>query len=104
MYRGEPKRYLERYFIAWVDPPRHLRNRTAEKIEEIRWWTLDEMRASTETFLPEGFVELIERIMVGDPPFSANRHFLKVWDLKGKVAIVTGGAHGTGSATCAACS
>jgi ADP-ribose pyrophosphatase YjhB (NUDIX family) len=68
MYRGEFKKYVERYFIAWADASRPLRNRTMERIEEIRWWTLAELRASTETFLPEGFVELIERVMVGDLP------------------------------------
>jgi 8-oxo-dGTP pyrophosphatase MutT (NUDIX family) len=68
LHRGELKRYLERYFIAWAKPPRQLRNRTSEKIEEIRWWTLDELRASTETFLPEGFVELVAPVIVGDVP------------------------------------
>lgn len=68
MHHGELKRCLERYFIAWAKPPRLLRNRTREKIEEIRWWTLDELRASTETFLPEGFVELVAPVMVGDLP------------------------------------
>ena len=68
MYRGELNRYVEHYFVAWADAPRTLRNRTMEKIEEIRWWTLDEMRASRETFLPERFPELIEGIMVGDVP------------------------------------
>lgn len=68
MYRGELRTYLERYFIAWADPPRQLRNRTAEKIEEIRWWTLDEMRVSTETFLPEGFVDLVAPLVTGDVP------------------------------------
>jgi 8-oxo-dGTP pyrophosphatase MutT (NUDIX family) len=68
MYRGELKRHLERYFIAWADASRPLRNRTMEKIEEIRWWTLDELRASRETFLPERFVELVAPVMVGDVP------------------------------------
>jgi 8-oxo-dGTP pyrophosphatase MutT (NUDIX family) len=68
MHRGELKRYLEQYFIAWAEPSRPLRNRTSEKIEEIRWWTLDELRASTEIFLPEGFVQLVAPVMVGDVP------------------------------------
>jgi len=29
---------------------------------------LDELRSSTATFLPEGFVELVAAIMVGDVP------------------------------------
>ena len=65
---GELKRYLECYFIAWGEPPQQLRNRTMEKIEEIRWWTLDELRASSETFLPECFVELVAPLMAGNVP------------------------------------
>jgi 8-oxo-dGTP pyrophosphatase MutT (NUDIX family) len=68
MHDGELKRYLERYFIAWADPPRPLRNRTREKIEAIRWWTLDELRTSTETFLPENFVELVAPVLAGELP------------------------------------
>lgn len=68
MHHGELKRYHERYFIAWVESPPLARNRTRERIEDIRWWTLDELRASTETFLPEGFVELVAPVMAGDLP------------------------------------
>ena len=68
VHRGELKMCLERYFVAWAKPPRLLRNRTAEKIEEIRWWTSTELRESTEVFLPEGFVELVVTVMAGDIP------------------------------------
>ena len=69
MHHGELKRFRERYFLARAKPPRLLRNRTKEeKIEAIRWWTLDELRASTETFFPEGFVDLVARVMGGDLP------------------------------------
>ena len=68
MHRGELKRHLEQYFIARAKPTRPLRNRTTEKIEEIRWWTLDELRASAETFLPEGFVALVAPVIAGDVP------------------------------------
>jgi 8-oxo-dGTP pyrophosphatase MutT (NUDIX family) len=68
IHRGELKKYLEHYFVARARPSRPLRNRTSEKIEEIRWWTLDELQSSTATFLPEGFVELVAAIMVGDVP------------------------------------
>jgi 8-oxo-dGTP pyrophosphatase MutT (NUDIX family) len=68
MRHGELRLYRERYFIARAEPPRVLRNRTRERIEAIRWWTLDELRASTETFFPEGFVELVARVMAGDVP------------------------------------
>jgi 8-oxo-dGTP pyrophosphatase MutT (NUDIX family) len=70
LHHGQLKRYLERYFVAWAKPPRLLRNRTSEKIEEIRWWTLGELRASTETFLPEGFVELVAPVIVGAFPIA----------------------------------
>jgi 8-oxo-dGTP pyrophosphatase MutT (NUDIX family) len=52
LHHGELQMYLERYFVAWADTPLILRNRTPEMIEEIRWWTLDELRASDENFLP----------------------------------------------------
>lgn len=68
MHRGELKRFQERYFLARADPSHPLRNRTAEKIEAIRWWTLDELRASTELFFPEGFVDLVARVMGGELP------------------------------------
>jgi ADP-ribose pyrophosphatase YjhB (NUDIX family) len=68
IHDGELKRHLERYFIAWAKPPQTLRNRTQENIEEIRWWTLNELRASTETFLPEDFVELVALVIAGDVP------------------------------------
>ena len=66
IHQGELKRHMERYFMARAESPSRLRNRTTENIEAIRWWTLGELRASTETFLPGGFVELVARVMVGD--------------------------------------
>lgn len=68
MHRGELKRYVERYFLASAESPRLLRNRTREKIGEIRWWTLDELRGSSETFLPEGFAELVAPLLRGEVP------------------------------------
>ncbi|HEV8128569.1 MAG TPA: NUDIX domain-containing protein [Candidatus Eisenbacteria bacterium] len=65
---GELKRHVERYFVVRCEAPRILRNRTKEKIEEMRWWTLNEMRASTEIFLPQGFAGLVEPIIVGELP------------------------------------
>lgn len=68
MRHGELRLYRERYFLARTEPPRVLRKRTRENIEAIRWWTLDELRASTEIFFPEGFVELVARVIAGDVP------------------------------------
>ena len=70
MHHGELKRQLERYFVAWAKPSkRPLRNRTTEeKIEAIRWWTLEELRSSRDTFLPDNLVDLVAPIMAGDLP------------------------------------
>lgn len=70
MRHGELKQYQERYFLGQAEPARVLRNRTQEKIEAIRWWTLDELRASMETFFPEGFVELAASVIAGHVPVA----------------------------------
>lgn len=70
VHRGQTKLQQERYFVAWAQPTRPPRNRTSETIEEIRWWTVAEMRASTETFLPDGFLELVAPVVAGDVPLA----------------------------------
>jgi len=37
-----------------------------EVVEEHRWWTVDELRATDETVYPEDLIDLIETF--GDPP------------------------------------
>lgn len=39
-------------------------------VVEHRWWTIDELRTTTDTVFPEGLVELLDRLVVAtpDPP------------------------------------
>jgi hypothetical protein len=45
-----------------------LRNPGREGIEAVRWWTLAELRVSTEIFFPDGFAGLVEPIINGMVP------------------------------------
>jgi 8-oxo-dGTP diphosphatase len=61
--RGEPARWVERYFLVRspeADPSRD--GWTGEEratIRAHRWWSLAEMRAADETFLPAWLPELL---------------------------------------------
>ena len=68
IHKGEVKRHEERYFVAWAESSGVLRSPGREGIEAVRWWSLDDLRRSLETFLPENFAELIEPVMAGDIP------------------------------------
>ena len=35
---------------------------------EFRWWSLEEIRASWELFVPKGFAELLKEVIDGGPP------------------------------------
>jgi len=70
IHGGEIKQYMEHYFVAWSERSGPLENRTNEGIEEIRWWTLEDLRESADTFLPRGFVELVAAVMAGGTPPS----------------------------------
>jgi len=37
---------------------------------EFRWWTLEDMRASTETFVPRGLADLVDDLVANGPPPS----------------------------------
>ena len=43
-------------------------DRAAEDVEEIRWWTLDELEASDEEFAPRRLPQLIRRLLDEGPP------------------------------------
>ncbi len=72
---GESLLFEERYLVAhcaaaepnrgsWTDVERRL-------IDDIRWWSLEELRASREIIFPEGRAELLPEILGGvypDPP------------------------------------
>ena len=43
----------------------------AEFVHGLRWWTIDELESSGETFAPERLPELVAAIVRGGPPASA---------------------------------
>lgn len=58
--------------VAWCESgdyrPAHLEALEAMAFEGARWWTLDEVLASDERFLPEPLVEFLPRLVAGDVP------------------------------------
>lgn len=64
---GVPMVQHERYFVARISTFGTLRNRTDEPIRQWRWWSLIELRSSSEVFSPEGLAELIEPVLAGRP-------------------------------------
>nr|WP_180686625.1 NUDIX domain-containing protein [Streptomyces gossypiisoli] len=63
-------RQVERYFLARisaaaVDPARATQPDT---IRELRWWTVSELQAATETVYPAGLADLVAAIVEGHTP------------------------------------
>jgi len=57
-------RQHEQYFLALlqtVAPP--VRNTSSEPIQELRWWTLSDLRAASEVIYPEGLAASISKIV-----------------------------------------
>jgi 8-oxo-dGTP pyrophosphatase MutT (NUDIX family) len=72
MLFGEWTRGVERYFLAWVSD---IEVSNANQLEyermvytEVRWWSVNAIRVSTETFYPEGLADLLAPIVAGDLP------------------------------------
>lgn len=40
----------------------------AEHLHELRWWTLDEIRSSTATFVPAALADHLASVLVDGPP------------------------------------
>lgn len=40
----------------------------AEDVHEVRWWSLDEVEASTETFYPTRFAYFLRQLLEEGPP------------------------------------
>jgi 8-oxo-dGTP pyrophosphatase MutT (NUDIX family) len=69
LYKGELVLHHERYLVAWLrEPIENLRNRTSEAIKAHRWWSVPEMAASDDTFLPRGLAELLAPVIEGRIP------------------------------------
>ena len=47
--------------VAAVAPA--VKNSTPEPIQELRWWTLPELRSTSETLYPDGLLEQLERAL-----------------------------------------
>lgn len=62
----------EQYFVVRVGSPEVNMDFVNEEelriLTELRWWTVDEILASEETFVPRGMGSLLPRIIAGDYP------------------------------------
>jgi 8-oxo-dGTP pyrophosphatase MutT (NUDIX family) len=72
MLFGELTRGVERYFLARVADA-EVSNANQLDYEravytDVRWWPVDAIRASDETFYPEGLADLLAPIVAGDLP------------------------------------
>lgn len=68
MHQGELKHFHERYFVLKVQPPERLHNRTDEPILDMRWWSCDEIERSSETFFPQGLINVLPDAIAGRYP------------------------------------
>jgi predicted ATPase/DNA-binding XRE family transcriptional regulator len=69
---GEPVLADERYYLvrtptADVDTS-GLQPHERSNWREFRWWTIAELRATTETIRPDGFVDFLEPLLMGQIP------------------------------------
>jgi 8-oxo-dGTP pyrophosphatase MutT (NUDIX family) len=71
-WNGRDIRQRERFHLVRVDslePDRSANDEQEQRvIEEIRWWTLDEMARSGEAFSPDRLAELLVPLLAGRPP------------------------------------
>ncbi len=62
----------ERWLLCRAEPfevdPAHLASLSAEAIQELRWWSADELRASRILATPRDLPDLLDRIARGDLP------------------------------------
>lgn len=63
----------ERYFLVEVDhftpePEIGWEQMNAEFVHDVRWWTLDEIDASTEQFVPVGLTGWVRALLRDGPP------------------------------------
>jgi hypothetical protein len=69
---GQPTRGIERYYLVQVaDVTVHAENQLDHEREVYRhqrWWPLAEIRASNDTFFPEGLADLLGSLLAGRIP------------------------------------
>jgi 8-oxo-dGTP pyrophosphatase MutT (NUDIX family) len=70
----EPKFLRERYFVVRLDSDAIDTTRLAETedspILDIRWWTMDELQATTDIVDPRGLSALVMSVLAGQEPES----------------------------------
>ena len=63
---------IEHYYLVRVERPEVTVDRWTELeiqvISQYRWWSLEEIRASEDVFVPRGLRELLPPILAGDIP------------------------------------
>ena len=66
VHRGQ----RERAYLVCVEPfvPAPRVDLQAEHVSEMRWWTLDELDASIETFGPRALPSLVRDLVANGPP------------------------------------
>lgn len=71
-FKGEHILAHEQHYVAWVKQAEvvldHMMEDEREDYRDHKWWTLDELKAARETFLPPGLPELLEPIVAGKLP------------------------------------
>jgi len=61
-----PVDQIERYFLARLSSVQpEVASSTGEDIQELRWWSFDDLRSTTERIYPEGLVEQLPSLMAG---------------------------------------
>ncbi|HEU4962935.1 MAG TPA: NUDIX domain-containing protein [Bacilli bacterium] len=75
-FKGEMTRILERHYLGRVKASEAdvvLEHMEAEERGDYRahkWWSLAELQAATDTFMPPRFVELLAPLVAGERPTS----------------------------------
>jgi predicted ATPase len=90
---GEPVLADQRYYLvrtptADVDTS-GLQPHERSNWREFRWWTIAELRATTDTILPDGFVDFLEPLLRGQIPSSPVRIYGNR-ELQEAIAAVSG--------------
>ncbi|MBI2766203.1 MAG: NUDIX domain-containing protein [Chloroflexi bacterium] len=71
-WRGRAVEQQERYFLARVTDALVTRDNFEEyeklALTEHRWWSIAELRASAERFIPANLADLVEALIGGDVP------------------------------------
>jgi|SRR5436190_7968964 8-oxo-dGTP pyrophosphatase MutT (NUDIX family) len=67
-----PVRMVEQYILAWCDEAEPDRAGwdalERELIDDIRWWTLEDLHATTDGVFPPGLAGLLAELVDGDVP------------------------------------